>query len=161
MLKFDNLKIAFEDKSDKDLHRAYLLFKFLNNPIISNTITIVIKIAIWLKIPIDNIIKSTVYKHFCGGTTIENSQATINKLWKSQIGTILDFSAEGKQTEEDFNKVMYETLASIKKAKTDKSIPFSVFKPSGLAKFNCAFSLQDAAAIKLSSTQVILACGFN
>ena len=94
MLKFDNLKIAFEDKSDKDLNRAYLLFKTLNNPIISNTLTIIIKIAIWLRLPIDGIIKSTVYKHFCGGTTIENSQETINKLWRSQIGTILDFSAE-------------------------------------------------------------------
>ena len=49
MLKFDNLKIAFEDKSDKDLHRAYLLFKSLNNPIISNTITIIIKIAIFIR----------------------------------------------------------------------------------------------------------------
>ena len=94
MLKFDNLKIAFEDKSDKDLNRAYLLFKTLNNPIMSNTLTLIVKIAMWLKLPIDGIIKSTVYKHFCGGTTIENSQETINKLWRSQIGTILDFSAE-------------------------------------------------------------------
>ena len=123
MLNFDNLKIAFEDKSDKDLNRAYLLFKTLNNPIISNTLTIIIKIAIWLKLPIDGIIKSTVYKHFCGGTTIENSQKTINKLWRSQIGTILDFSAEGKESEDDFNKVMHETLASIIKAKTDKNKP--------------------------------------
>ena len=129
MLKFDNLKIAFKDKSDKDLNRAYLLFKTLNNPILSNTLSIIIKIAMWLNLPIDGIIKSTVYKHFCGGTTIENSQETINKLWRSQIGTILDSSAEGKENEDDFNKAMHETLASIIKAKTDKCIPFSVFKP--------------------------------
>jgi len=48
----------------------------------------------------------------------------------------LDFSAEGKENEDDFNKAMHETLASIIKAKTDKSIPFSVFKPTGLASFN-------------------------
>ena len=136
MLKFDNLKVAFEDKSDKDLNRAYLLFKSLDNSIISYIITKLLKIAIWFRLPINNIIKSTVYKHFCGGTTIEDSQEAINRLWRFQIGTILDFSAEGKDKEEDFKKVMNETLESIMKAKTEESIPFSVFKPTGLVRFN-------------------------
>ena len=51
----------------------------------------------WLHIPITTIIKATVYKHFCGGVTINDSQKTIDKLWESNIGTILDFSAEGKE----------------------------------------------------------------
>ena len=132
---FNNIKVAFEDKSDKDLSRAYLLFKTISNPIISKTLTAFVKVAIWLKLPINPIIRATVYKHFCGGTTITNSQDTIDKLWKSHIGTILDFSAEGKENEEDFNRAMNETIASIKKAKTESSIPFSVFKPTGLARF--------------------------
>ena len=119
MLKFDNLQIAFDDKSDKDLNRAYLLFKTLNNPIISYTLTIIIKIAMWLKFPIDGIIKSTVYKHFCGGTTIENSQETINKLWRSQIGTILDFSSEGKENEDDFRKAMQEIKSLAQTVRTE------------------------------------------
>jgi len=132
---FNNIKVAFEDKSDKDLSRAYLLFKTISNPIISKTLTAFVKVAMWLKLPINPIIRATVYKHFCGGTTITNSQDTIDKLWKSHIGTILDFSAEGKENEEDFNRAMNETIASIKKGKTESSIPFSVFKPTGLARF--------------------------
>ena len=132
---FNNIKVAFEDKSDKDLSRAYLLFKTISNPIISKTLTAFVKVAMWLKLPINPIIRATVYKHFCGGTTITNSQDTIDKLWESHIGTILDFSAEGKENEEDFNRAMNETIASIKKAKTESSIPFSVFKPTGLARF--------------------------
>ena len=135
MINFENIKVAFADKSDKDLSRAYLLFKTISNPIISNTLTAFIKVAMWLHLPISWAIKATVYKHFCGGTTIENSQATIDKLWESQIGTILDFSAEGKENEEDFNLAMNETIASIQKAKSESSIPFSVFKPTGLARF--------------------------
>ena len=135
MINFENIKIAFADKSDKDLSRAYLLFKTISNPIISNTLTAFIKVAMWLHLPINWAIKATVYKHFCGGTTIENSQATIEKLWESHIGTILDFSAEGKEIEEDFNLAMNETIASIQKAKSESSIPFSVFKPTGLARF--------------------------
>ena len=66
----------------------------------------------------------------------KNSQRTIDKLWNSHIGTILDFSSEGKKSESDFNRVMNETIASIKKAKSEDSIPFSVFKPTGLARFS-------------------------
>ena len=110
MTKFDNIKVAFADKSNLDLTRAHLLFKTISNPIISKFLTSMVKISLWLKLPISPIIKATVFKHFCGGTTIENSQNVIDKLWKSHIGTILDYSAEGKQTETDFNNVMEEIM---------------------------------------------------
>lgn len=136
MKMFDNTKVAFKDKTDKDLSRAYFLFKTISNPFISKTLTVFVKIALFFKLPISGLIKTTVYKHFCGGTTIEDSQKTIDKLWKAHIGTILDFSAEGKETKEDFNRAMNETISSIKKANMESSIPFSVFKPTGLARFS-------------------------
>ncbi len=148
---FNNLKTAFEDKSDSDLNRAYFLFKTISNPIISKLLTTLVKMAMWLRIPVDKIIKATVYKHFCGGTTIEDSSNTIQKLWKFKIGTILDFSAEGKESESDFNKVMQETLESLQKAKETDSIPFSVFKITGLARF--ALLEKISANIKLSKEE--------
>ena len=36
---FDNTQVAFEDKTDKDLNRAYFLFKTISNPFISKTLT--------------------------------------------------------------------------------------------------------------------------
>ena len=132
---FNDLQSAFKDKSDGDLNRAYLLFKAISNPKVSKIITSIIKIAIWLGIPIDGIIRATVYKHFCGETTIKDSNRTIHKLWKSKIGTILDFSAEGKESESDFNTVMKETIKSLHTAKEKENIPFAVFKPTGLARF--------------------------
>ena len=133
---FNDLKVAFEDKSDHDLNRAYFLFKTISNPLISRTLTVFLRFAIYLRLPINNIIQATVYKHFCGGLSIENSQETIDKLWNSRIGTILDFASEGKKSEDDFNKAMHETIASLHKAKTTKKIPFSVFKATGLARLN-------------------------
>ena len=132
---FNNLKVAFSDKSDRDLNRAYLLFKTISNPLISKILTFILKLALLLRLPINKIIKNTIYKQFCGGTNLEDSQKTINKLWKFQIGSILDFSAEGKESENDFNNVMNETIASIHKAINEDNIPFSVFKPTGLARF--------------------------
>ncbi len=150
---FNNLKVAFKDKSDTDLIRSYLLFKTISSPLISKTLTKFLKTAMWLKLPISSLVKATVYKHFCGGTTIEKSQKIIDKLWDSRIGTILDFSAEGKESEIDFNIVMNETIASIHKAKESKSIPFSVFKPTGLTRFSLLEKI--SSNIKLSTEEEI------
>ena len=136
MIDFNNLKTAFFDKSDTDLNRAYLLFKSMSNPFVSKILTGLIQFSLKLHLPIKTIIKATVYKQFCGGETIEESQATIDKLWKSKIGTILDFSAEGKESINDFNRTLAQTLASIEKVSISDNIPFSVFKPTGLCKFS-------------------------
>ena len=147
---FNNIQAAFEDKSDRDLNRAYILFKTISNPLISRILTTFLRISIWLGLPINGIIRATIYKHFCGGTTIEDSQITIDKLWDSRIGTILDFSAEGNETEADFNRAMEETISSLHKAKRDSSIPFSVFKPTGLARFSLLEKISSNSNLSLN-----------
>jgi proline dehydrogenase len=156
---FNNLQNAFKDKSNRDLNRAHLLFKTISNPLISRTLTTLVQIAIWLHLPIDGIVKATIYKHFCGGTTIDDSQKTIDKLWKSNIGTILDFSAEAKESENDFNKVMKETILSLHKAKKENSIPFAVFKPTGLARFKLLEKI--SANEKLTTKEIIEKTAFE
>jgi proline dehydrogenase len=136
MIHFNNLEVAFSDKSNSDLNRAHLLFKTISSPIMSKLLTSVVKICLWLKLPISPMIKATVFKHFCGGTTIGNSKKVIDKLWESHIGTILDYSAEGKKSEEDFKHVEEETIRTILKSKKEDSIPFSVFKFTGLTHFS-------------------------
>ena len=136
MIHFNNLEVAFSDKNNSDLNRAHFLFKTISNPVISKLLTSVVKICLWLKLPISPMIKATVFKHFCGGTTIENSQKVIDKLWESHIGTILDYSAEGKKSEEDFKHVEEETIRTILKSKKENSIQFSVFKFTGFTNFS-------------------------
>ena len=136
MIDFNNLKTAFSDKSDADLNRAYFLFKSMRNRFVSKILIGFVQFSLKLHLPIKSIIKATVYKHFCGGETILESQTTINKLWQSRIGTILDFSAEGNESANDFKIALEQILASIEKAAVSDSIPFSVFKPSGLCKFS-------------------------
>jgi len=147
MIDFNNLKIAFADKSNTDLNRAYFLFKGMSNPFFSKLLTGLSKLALKLHLPIKPIIKATVYKQFCGGETIEKSQVSIDKLWESKIGTILDFSAEGKESKTDFERALQQTLASIEKAATSDSIPFSVFKPTGLCKFSLLQKINDCTSL--------------
>jgi proline dehydrogenase len=133
MVSFDNTENAFKAKSDKDLKRSYQLFKLIGNPTLVNFGAFFTPIA--LNIGFKGLIKNTIFKQFVGGEDIHDCSKTIAELGKYNIGTILDYSVEGKESETDFDHCLEETLQTIKKAKDDKNIPFCVFKVTGLARF--------------------------
>jgi proline dehydrogenase len=135
MLSFDNTKIAFKQKSDKELKKSYWLFQLIANNTLVKVGPALLKIALFVRLPITGIIKNTIFKQFCGGESIDNCSQTINGLHKFKIGTILDYSVEGKNDEDDFTRVYNEAIATIKSAKNNEKIPFTVFKISGLARF--------------------------
>ena len=133
MISFNNTENAFKAKSDSDLNRSYWLFKMVGNPTVVNFGAKVAPIG--LAIGFKGLIKSTIFKQFVGGENINECDKTIAELGKFNIGTILDYSGEGKESEVDFDACCKETIETIHKAKNDKLIPFCVFKVTGLARF--------------------------
>lgn len=136
MLSFNNTEVSFSGKSNKDLNRSYWLFKMVSNSGFVNAGKSLTTFAIKAHLPIKGIIKATIFKQFCGGENIRECDTTIRELGKFNIGTILDYSVEGKETEADFDACTTETIATITKAKNDTHIPFCVFKVTGLARFD-------------------------
>lgn len=136
MLSFNNTEVSFSGKTNKDLNRSYWLFKMVSNPTFVSIGKSLTTFAIKLHLPIKGIIKATIFKQFCGGETIQECDKAIKELAKFNIGTILDYSVEGKETEKDFDACCTETIETINKAKNDKHIPFCVFKVTGLARFD-------------------------
>lgn len=132
-ISFDDTSNAFEAKSDKALKKANFLFSVVNNPIMSSLSTGSVKLGLALRLPIKGIIKHTVFEHFCGGENIEDSRKTIKELGDYNIGTILDYSVEGGDDEESFDKTSDEIVRTIEEAAKSERIPFSVFKVTGLA----------------------------
>ncbi|WP_447770717.1 proline dehydrogenase family protein [Sphingobacterium faecium] len=135
-LSFDNTEIAFKSKTDKDLDRAYLLYKVIASNFLVKVGPPITNFALHIGLPIQGIIKSTIFKQFCGGETIEGCTAAINHLGENNVGTILDYSVEGEDTEAAFDATFKETLRTVVAAQTNKYIPFSVFKPTGLGRFD-------------------------
>lgn len=132
MISFDNTENAFKAKSTSDLNRSYWLFKIVSNPGLVKFAAVAAPIS--LAVGFKGLIKSTIFKQFVGGETIAECDKTITELGKYNIGTILDYSVEGKESEADFDACCKETIATIHKAKNGKYIPFSVFKVTGLAR---------------------------
>ncbi len=132
-LNFQDTKTAFADKSDAELEKKYWLFKMMNSPFLTNIGTKSTELAFKFGLPIKNLVRKTIFKQFCGGETIEECQPTIEKLGSSHIGTILDYSVEGKSADEDFERTKHETVLNLERAKNDDKIPFAVFKVTGIA----------------------------
>ena len=136
MISFENTKIAFKSKSSSDLRRAHWLFKMVSSHTMVKFGKWATNIALKLRLPIDGIIRKTIFKQFCGGISIEDSLATSDDLAKHNILTILDYSIEGKTKEEDFDATVEEIISTIKEAEKNKNIPFAVFKVTGICRFN-------------------------
>lgn len=132
-LDFQDTAIAFADKSNAELKEKYRLFRMLNSPVLNSIGSRAAQFALSLGLPVEGLIKKTVFEQFCGGETIEECEHTIKQLGKACIGTILDYSVEGKATEEDFNRTKDEIIKTITRAKNDPDIPFAVFKVTGIA----------------------------
>lgn len=135
MISFENTEIAFKSKSNRDLKRAYWLFKIIASPTVVSVGKWATNAALKIHFPIEGMVKKTIFKQFCGGETIEECTPTIELLGKYGVGTILDYSVEGKTSAEDFEKTTLEISATITKAKGNPFIPFAVFKVTGISRF--------------------------
>lgn len=133
MISFENTENAFKSKSDADLNRSYWLFKLIGNPLLVAAGAAFGPLA--LKVGFKGLIKATIFRQFVGGENINDCAQTIDHLARFNIGTILDYSVEGKESEEDFEHCVEETIGAIEKAKGNVNIPFCVFKVTGLARF--------------------------
>ena len=132
-LDFRDTATAFADKSTSQLKEKYSLFKILNSPLLNALSTGAARFALSLHLPVEGLIKHTIFEQFCGGETIDECEKTVDALGASHIGAILDYSVEGKATEEDFDYTKDEIIRTIKRGKDDPNVPFAAFKVSGIA----------------------------
>ena len=99
--------------------------------------------AMKLRVPFTKtIIKSTMFEQFVGGTTLLKSQKSIDRLWSNNVQSILDYGAEAKESEKDFNMTMNENIRAIEFAATNKSAPVISTKITGLARFELLEAIQ-------------------
>jgi proline dehydrogenase len=153
MLSFENTEIAFKSKSTPDLKRAYWLFKIVSSPIIVKIGKVATNFALSLRLPIRKIVKATIFKQFCGGESIEDCRNKMEELATFKVGTILDYSIEGKTTDEDFEKTVEIIIQTIQEGIKNKNIPFAVFKVTGIGRIDLLEKASDQNYI-LNESQI-------
>ncbi len=133
---FNNTEVAFAIKSDTELDRAYFLFKMIQSEPLVRIGTAITNFALKAHMPVEHLIRASVFDHFCGGITEEDCLPVIAKMYTKNVHAILDYSVEGKEAESQFDLALEKTLQNIDFAHEKQSIPFAVFKPTGFGKFS-------------------------
>ncbi|MFD0701703.1 proline dehydrogenase family protein [Myroides pelagicus] len=135
---FNNTEVAFALKNNRELKRAHFLFKMISKPTLVKMGSALANFAIKTHLPVTGIIRATVFDHFCGGISEEDCLSVVDKMYaQGKVASVLDYSVEGKETEEQFDAALNMTLKTIQFAQErPDSIPFAVFKPTGFGRFD-------------------------
>ena len=131
---FNNTEIAFALKSDTELERAYFLFKLIDSQPLVKIGTAVTNFALKAHLPVEGLIRSTVFDHFCGGVNETDCLRVVDKMYTKGVSSVLDYSVEGKEEEAQFDAALNMTLKTIEFAREREAIPFAVFKPTGFGR---------------------------
>jgi proline dehydrogenase len=157
-ISFDDTEIAFAHHSDKELKEAYRLFRLMNYP---RLVSIGTKLTPWIiraGLPVKGLIRKTIFEQFVGGETLEETANIAKKLLQFNVQVILDYGAEGKEGEENFDHACEEFIRVINYAATQPGIPYMSIKVTGFARFSL---LEKLDTLIHSSTEASLIKRYN
>ncbi len=133
--QFNDTEIAFKHQTNQALKQAHFLFSAMGNPLLTKIGIVATQWAFKLQLPIQSLIKSTIFKQFCGGETMQEAATTAQMLHQYGVGVILDYGVEGKDSETAFDAAVPEFMKAIAYAATQPNIPFISAKITGFARF--------------------------
>ena len=132
---FNNTKLAFTNKSNFELRKAYFLFSVLDYPILTKIGNTFLLLVLKLKLPFKTIIKKTIFNHFCGGETINDCKSTFKSLKKYNISAMPEYSVEAESSLEGFENYKNDCINIIDFLGHEK-LPFIAIKCTGLMDIN-------------------------
>ena len=144
---FEDTATAFALKSDSELERAYFLFKLISNEPLVRIGTAVTNFAINAHLPVEGLIRATVFDHFCGGVNKEDCLPIIDKMFQKGVSSILDYSVEGQEMENRLDGALENILRVLDFVKEKNAIPFAVFKPTAFGRFGLLEKKNDGLAL--------------
>ena len=156
-LDFQNTEYAFEYKSYTQLKKAAWLFGMMNSKTLVSLGSTATLIALKLRMPVIWAIKSTIFEHFCGGTTLLESKPTIEKMAEYSVTSMLDYGTEAKNSEEDFNRTMREIISAIHFARKNESVSVVVMKLTGLMPFGVLEKLHAGKTLTKTEQEAFIA----
>ncbi len=151
---FNDTKIAFAEKTNAQLKKAYWMFKAIENPALTSVGISVLNFSVKNNLPfVNGIVKNTLFEQFCGGVSREESSRVVKQMFKHHIGSIFDYAIEGKENEETFDITCEEIKQNIKFAEGNPAIPFVVFKPTGFGRLDLYAEVQAGKELTSSEKQ--------
>ncbi|WP_222930321.1 proline dehydrogenase family protein [Larkinella punicea] len=134
-IDLDNTADAFAYKTDQQLRKAQVMFTLMNQNWLVSLGAGLTSLAVKWNLPVKGLIRSTIFEQFVGGESLDQTIDTIKTLDRFNVQAILDYGAEGKETEADFDRTKEEFIRVVRFAATRPNVPLMGIKITGLARF--------------------------
>ncbi len=128
---FSQTPDSLKEKSTGELNTSIMLFTAVRYKWLVRMGRYVIPYVLWIP-GMKWMIKKTIFKHFCGGETLDEAKPVIEDLARHHVNAISDYSAEQADTKEKQEETEKNILASIQFAGQQKNVPFACVKITGI-----------------------------
>jgi proline dehydrogenase len=147
-LSLNNTQNAFAYKSNTDLNKAKWLFTVIQNPWIVSLGTRLTPMLMKSGLPINGLIRSTIFNQFVGGETLAESARVTKMLGSYGVQVILDYGVEAKEGDASFDAVTEQFIEAIEFAATQDNVPFVSVKLTGLSSMHLLERLNEAPKLR-------------
>ena len=153
-ISFEDTAIAFAHDSDKELKNARWLFSMMARPWLVKMGTKLTPWSLQIGLPIKGLIRKTIFQHFVGGETLEETIPVARHMAKFNVQAILDYGVEGKEGEANYDHARDEFIRVINFAATQPNVPFMSVKVTGMARFSLLEKMDELMHTSGSTTLV-------
>jgi len=137
-ISFDDTAIAFATRTDEELRKARWLFRLMGNGAVVDIGTHLTRMALRIGLPVQSLVKQTIYTQFCGGETLAESMPVVDRLAEQQVSTILDYGVEAKESDAEFDANVEEQIRAIQFANGRVSVPTSAARSPAMPPSGCS-----------------------
>jgi proline dehydrogenase len=99
-------------------------------------------------LPINGLIRSTIFNQFVGGETLAESARVTKMLGTYGVQVILDYGVEAKEGDASFDAVTEQFIEAIEFAATQDNVPFVSVKLTGLSSMHLLERLNEAPRLR-------------
>jgi proline dehydrogenase len=135
-ISFDDTAIAFASRTNEELRKARWMFRLMGNGAVVDIGSHLTRMALRIGLPVQSLVKQTIYSQFCGGETLEESVPVVDRLAEQEVCTILDYGVEAKESDAEFDANVEEQIRAIEFANGRASVPYISCKITGYALFS-------------------------
>ncbi len=149
-------KTAFKYKPTRDLRLAKWIYGLMHNyPDLVLMLSEVGMKAVEWKLPFaDTAVYNTFYRVFCGGKDLKDCESVIQNLYDFGVETVLDYGAEGKNSEEEYEAVTDEFLKAIHFAGRRDAIPLICMKMTAIGDFEILEKYSNPSSLKSQTENI-------
>lgn len=135
VVSFEDTQIAYDNKSNWKLRKAHGLFTLFNFNTLVDIGGRATQLALKLHLPIQPLVRHTIYDQFVGGENLRQVERTVNNLARYDVKSILDWGGEGMQTELEFDQTLQQHLKTLDYIQNNDNVKLVAVKVTGLGRF--------------------------